>query len=121
VRVLLADDDPVNREVLSRLMSRIGVEVEIAPDGVAALDLYRNRGPFDLALLDLGMPAMDGFATVAAIRDFEADAGWPRLPALAMTGSEEDPAIAESGFDGMLQKPLGLARLEGAIARYARR
>ncbi len=119
MRILLAEDDPTNREVLSRLLARLGAAVEAAADGAAALEAYRRSGPFDLALVDIGMPVLDGLATARALRDIESAEGRPRMPLLALTGADPGPEAARAGFDGTVQKPVGLAELRGAIERYS--
>jgi len=118
MRVLLAEDDAANRDILRRLLGRLGAEVEAAADGEDALALFRAGPAFDLAFIDLGMPGMDGFATARAMRGVEAAEGRRRIPIVALSGAEEDESVAQAGFDGMVQKPVGVAGLKAALERW---
>lgn len=129
MRILLAEDDGTNRDILARLLVRLGAEVAVAADGREALDAFRRasergdaeRGDasFDLVLLDLGMPAMNGIEAAKAMRGIEAGSGRERVPILALTGADEDGTLVLAGFDGMVRKPVGLAGLEETLARWA--
>jgi CheY-like chemotaxis protein len=121
VRVLLAEDDDTNRAVFRRLLERLGAEVEAASDGAQALALFRDPGRFDFVFLDLGMPGMDGLETARAMRDVEVAAHRAHAPIIALSGAEEDEALARAGFDGMIQKPVGLAGLKAALERWGPR
>ena len=120
MRVLVADDDPFNRDILSRLIARLGMEVDVASDGAEALSIIGSSPPYDLALLDLSMPVMDGLEATRLIRKSEAGGSLRRLPLIALTGSDEDPSILEAGFDEMLQKPIGAQALKEALERWGR-
>jgi CheY-like chemotaxis protein len=107
LRILLVEDDPVNQAVTASLLERWGHAVTVAPGGRAGLDAL-GRGPFDLALLDVHLPGMDGFALAAEIRRREA-AGVGRVPivamtALAMEGDRE--RCLEAGMEAYLAKPV---------------
>ena len=119
MRILLAEDDDAIRDIITRLLERLDAEVEAARDGAEALDIFRRRGSFDLVLLDLGMPALDGERTARAMRDIEAGSGRPRAPIVALTGADEDETLARSGFDGMVQKPVGLSALKGLLEKWS--
>jgi CheY-like chemotaxis protein len=116
MRALVADDDVLNRDILVRLLARLDVEARSASDGIEALALAREAGPFDLALLDLCMPRMDGFQAALALREMVS--GNAKRPLIyAITGLEDDPAILEAGFDGYLQKPIATAALREILQR----
>jgi two-component system, sensor histidine kinase RpfC len=119
-RILVADDDPANREILVRLLSRLGAEVLAAADGEAALGLARER-PLDLAFVDILMPRLDGLGFARVRRSQEAEAGLRRLFLVALTGGEKVDEALSAGFDLFLQKPAGLAALREALREAARR
>jgi CheY-like chemotaxis protein len=104
-KVFVAEDNPVNRELLRELLEARGHEVFEATNGQEALDTIRDIEP-DILLLDLGMPVLDGYATVKKIRE---NPDFAKLPVLAVTayamrGDRE--RILDSGFDGYLSKPV---------------
>jgi CheY-like chemotaxis protein len=109
-RVLVAEDNPLNFELVHELLDARGHEVEWARDGEEALALART-GRFELLLLDLHMPKLDGLAVVRAIRS-EAPLRDLRVIALtadAMVGVRED--LFAAGVDAYLSKPLDLDAL----------
>lgn len=117
-RLLIAEDEQPVRDLLSRALSQDGYEVEVAPDGAAALDMLSASAPFDLLLSDIRMPLMDGIAlALSAARDY------PQLVIVLMTGyaGERDRA---QGIDALVRdivlKPFALAdlkqRLRAALA-----
>ncbi|MGV7031394.1 ATP-binding protein [Methylobacterium symbioticum] len=120
-RVLLAEDNPINALLATRALERLGAEVVHAADGLEALARHAEGGPFDLALIDVRMPNLDGHETARRIR--AAEAGGPaRLHLVALTanaGREDERAAREAGFDGFLAKPLDLKALPGLLERDA--
>lgn len=118
-RVLVVDDDAVNRKVVSSLLRNLGHRADEAGDGPAALEMLRHE-PYDYVLLDIRMPGMDGPATARRIRQAQTAEG-PRPVVLAMTaldaGAEFGEAI-EAGMDGVLEKPLTADRLRVELARW---
>ncbi len=107
LRILLAEDNPVNRMLAVRLLEKQGHNVEVAQDGHEALAKIR-AGAFDLALMDVQMPGLDGFQATAAIREQEHARGGGHLPIIAMTayalkGDRERCLVA--GMDGYIGKP----------------
>ncbi|WP_158633404.1 ATP-binding protein [Tautonia sociabilis] len=119
LRILVVEDHDDNREMLRTLLALSGYRVETAADGLAGLEALRNRP--DLALLDLGLPGLDGFSVARAARD---DASLCDLPLIALTGSSraEDQAEAlAAGFDAHLVKPVLLDELQRLIDRFLRR
>ena len=116
--VLLAEDDAAIAEPLSRALQREGYEVEVATDGVGALERVR-RGHVDLLVLDLGLPQLDGLDVCRSMRD----AG-VRTPVLMLTArtDEIDTVVGlDAGADDYVTKPFGmdelLARLRAAVRR----
>lgn len=109
VRVLLADDVELNRLVLRGFLTGIGWSVDEAADGRQALAKAENGG-YDLIVLDLRMPVMDGFAAARAIRRHERDTGAPPIPLVALSAGATvaDRRQAElAGFTTFLAKPIG--------------
>jgi len=116
--VLLVDDNVVNQKVATRFLERLGLVVTVAGDGAEAVKLF-EAGRFDLVLMDLQMPVMDGFEATRRIRDHE---GWrPRTPIIALTANamagQMERCLA-AGMDGFLTKPLEIRRFREAVAKY---
>jgi putative two-component system response regulator len=106
-RVLLAEDNPINREIMLSQLTALGYTVEEAASGKEALRKYQ-AGPYDLVLTDIEMPEMDGYGLAAEIRRLEPAAG-RRTAILAITASDFDLAeegARAAGFDGYMLKPL---------------
>jgi CheY-like chemotaxis protein len=116
LRILLVEDHPVNQKVAVRMLERLGHSVTVAADGVQGLRAVA-AGRFDLVLMDLQMPEMDGFDAVRAIRANEFGTG-DRMPVLALTAhtmqGDRERCLA-AGFDGYLPKPIRQADLEAAL------
>lgn len=115
-RVLIAEDNPVNRELLRELLEVRDCSVSEACNGQEALQMIEESMP-DILLLDLGMPVLDGFGTIRRIRE---NAAFAKLPVLAVTayamrGDQEK--IIDAGFDGYLSKPIDVAKLMAEIDR----
>jgi CheY-like chemotaxis protein len=112
--ILVADDSAVSRELVREALEGIGYQVIEACDGRDALAKALESGP-DIALLDIGMPVLDGYETLRAMREHPRLAELPvlALTAFAMRGDAEKAAAA--GFDGYLTKPIGIAALRAAV------
>ncbi len=119
-RVLVVDDSPVNRMVLKAMLAKVGVaDVELAPDGAAALELLETDTLFDWVLSDMWMPAMDGTELVKRIR---ADARLSRLKVCSVTADVEARAsYREQGFDALVLKPVTIDSLKELFARGSER
>ncbi|MFV9506847.1 MAG: ATP-binding protein [Oscillochloridaceae bacterium umkhey_bin13] len=117
-RILVAEDNPVNQQVIIRMLQKLGHHVQIAANGREAL-LALSQHDYDLVLMDCQMPELDGFATTAAIRTSETDAR--RIPIIALTASalsgQRERCLA-SGMDGYLSKPITRAALVAALQRW---
>ena len=122
-RALLAEDNDINALVAQKALRRLGFEVERARDGEAAsrLALAASSGAtphFDIVLMDIKMPGVDGLEAARRIRRAEADAKAPRAAIVALTASatnEEADAATAAGFDAFLAKPVEVGRLEATI------
>ncbi|RZJ00065.1 MAG: response regulator [Brevundimonas sp.] len=113
VRVLLADDHPVNRKVVEMILAQVDVEIVSVEDGLQAVDAARN-GDFDLILMDMQMPVMDGLTATREIRTHEAAMGLPRTSVVMLTANalpEHIAAAEEAGADQHLAKPFDAADL----------
>lgn len=115
-RILIAEDNAVNRELLRELLEMQGFEIFEACDGLQALDMVEQVHP-NLLVLDLGMPGLDGFGVIRKLR---ADPGLAKLPVLAATayamrGDREK--VLEAGFDGYISKPINPAALKQEVDR----
>lgn len=118
-RVLVVDDDALNRRVAAELCARLGLVVETAADGPAALAMLAAR-PFDLVLLDDRLPGMGGPAVAVELRRREAAGALPRLPVVGVTASvlpEDLDRLLGSGMDACLAKPLLPGELRAVVER----
>jgi signal transduction histidine kinase/CheY-like chemotaxis protein len=116
-RVLVVDDNSVNRKILARQVALAGASTDAAGSGEEALELWR-RGGYDLVLADLQMPTMDGFELARRIRDCEALERRGRTPILAVTAStaeEQEQRSRAAGMDGFITKPIGIEQLRAAL------
>ena len=123
--LLLAEDNAVNQKLAMRILEKRGYVVTLVGDGRAAVEAFQKES-FNLVLMDIQMPGMDGFAATAAIRDIEKTVGG-HIPILAMTAhalkSDQAKCLA-SGMDGYVSKPIRTSELfesiEDALARFPR-
>ena len=123
--ILVAEDNEINALLMRSLLTKLGHRVVIATHGEAALESWlaaRSAGtPYDLILMDIQMPHLDGIEATKRIRTHEASEG-RRTPILALTANtllEDRYACFESGMDGFLIKPLDREKLEEALAMLA--
>jgi CheY-like chemotaxis protein len=119
LQALIAEDNPVNQQVLLRQVQRLGLVAEAVDNGQAALDALAARS-YDVVLMDCQMPVMDGYAATRRIRELEAASGARRMPIVAVTANamrEDFDRCRESGMDDFVAKPVTLAALANAIER----
>ncbi|TVM15414.1 hypothetical protein DPQ33_15740 [Oceanidesulfovibrio indonesiensis] len=122
LRVLVADDELLNRTLLERILTKHGHEVVTAEDGGAALDMAERVKP-DVLLLDLSMPTMDGMEVLAIIRSGQRDIPTD-MPVIVLTGfDEKDVGAACRGFGvvDVVTKPISLDMLLTVLARVTKR
>ena len=115
-KILLVEDNELNRDMLSRRLMRRGFEVIVAIDGRQGVDCAIRERP-DLVLMDMSLPVLDGWA---ATRELKADTRTAGIPVLALTAHAMDGArksALEAGCDDYDSKPVELARLLGKIER----
>jgi len=109
-KILIVEDNEMNRDMLSRRLVRKGYEIVIAVDGAAGLEMMKSERP-DLVLMDMGLPVMDGWAATA---NAKADETLKMIPIIALTAHalEADRVRAlEAGADDFETKPINLAGL----------
>ena len=119
LRLLLVEDVAVNRELVRVMLEPFDIDLEIAENGVEAVEAVM-RTSYDLVLMDVQMPVMDGLTAAARIREIEGGAH-PRLPIIAMTANvlpEQVRRCLESGMDGHVGKPINPTELLETIAAW---
>jgi len=122
VRLLLVEDNAVNRELVRTMLEPFGVDVETANDGVAGVEAMR-QGHFDLVLMDVQMPVMDGLTATREIRAMEGARG-AATPIVAMTANvlpEQIATCLAAGMDDHLGKPINPTKLLETVARWSGR
>jgi two-component system sensor histidine kinase/response regulator len=118
LNILLAEDNRVNQVVATRVLGKMGHTITVANSGVEALSLLA-AGSFDVVLMDIQMPQMDGIAATKSIRTREMKTN-SHLPIIAMTAHAmkgDRERCIEAGMDGYVSKPINIQDLEGAIAK----
>ena len=120
--ILVVEDNPLNQTVARVMLERLGQQVSVAENGQEALDqLKADHGRFDLVLMDMQMPKLDGTETTQRWRDYEAVHQLPKLPIVAMTANvmpEHRERCMQSGMDDMIHKPFTRDELHQVICRY---
>jgi CheY-like chemotaxis protein len=121
LRILVAEDNPVNQRLAARILEKEGHEVAVAANGTEALTAWRNRS-FDLILMDMQMPEMDGFQATFAIRRAEASSSL-HIPIVAVTAhaiSGYRERCLAAGMDDYLSKPIRKNDLLDVIAKHTK-
>ncbi len=116
LRVLLVEDHPVNRQVVQLILGDM-VDLHIAENGAEGVDAAR-AAPFDIILMDMQMPVLDGVSATRAIRALEVEHGRPRTPIVMLTANalaEHAAQSRQAGADAHLPKPITAEALFGAI------
>jgi CheY-like chemotaxis protein len=116
LRVLLAEDNMVNQKLAERMLGKLHHRVVIANNGKEAFERIQQE-PFDLVLMDMQMPEMDGLAATQAVREWEKGRG-RHIPIIAMTANAmkgDDLVCLEAGMDGYIAKPISLMMLKKTI------
>ncbi|MDN3638601.1 ATP-binding protein [Simiduia curdlanivorans] len=123
LNILAADDNSVNRTVVSAMLAKLGHRCTLACDGEDAVSQFINNSrPFDLVLMDCEMPVLDGVGALKCIREIEAQQQATRTPVLALTANAYQSQLdgyREAGMDDVLTKPLSLNTLKEALAKHA--
>jgi CheY-like chemotaxis protein len=122
-RILVVEDNPENMVLLRAYMDHLSLSLNFASNGVEALR-KRQRGNYDLVLMDIQMPIMDGYTAAREIRAWERAHSMPRIPIVALTAHERSGSSAasiEAGCDWHLTKPVERGELVATIAKFANR
>ncbi len=118
VRILLAEDNPTNQKVAVHMLQRLGCVVDVAADGVVAIQLHAERR-YDLILMDCQMPRVDGFDATRAIRTTEGTATHTPIAALTANAMENDRELClRCGMDDFLSKPIKREQLFQVVERW---
>jgi CheY-like chemotaxis protein len=118
--VLLAEDNRVNQRLVQKVLAKRGHEVAVAADGLEAMRLWREGG-FDLVLMDVEMPGLDGLEATRRIRELEGP-GSGRTPIVGMTAhamAGDRERCLEAGMDGYLAKPFDVEELVETVEGYS--
>lgn len=121
MKVLLVEDNPVNRTLTRRLLEKLGCDVMTANDGDAASSLWQWH-PFDLIFMDCVMPGVDGFEATRRLRAWEAGRNGSRVPVVALTASameEDEERCRRAGMDSFVAKPVNIEMLRAVLEQYA--
>lgn len=118
-RILVAEDIPINQEIVSEMLRGLGVDFDIVGDGKEAY-AKASTGKYSAVLMDCQMPVMDGFQATLAIRLWERDCASPRLPIIALTAgnsNEEMSKCFDCGMDAFIGKPFTVNDIRGALEK----
>ncbi|MFK3791642.1 response regulator [Pseudomonas piscis] len=119
-RVLCVDDNPANLLLIQTLLQDMGAKVQAVDNGYAALNAIQHE-PFDLVMMDVQMPGMDGRQSTEAIRQWESERQGPPLPIVALTAhamANEKRALLQSGMDDYLTKPISERQLAQVVLKW---
>ena len=115
--VLVAEDDAVLRYLAKRQLTSLGYDCEIVNDGNAAVEKVKE-GKYDLIILDLQMPVMNGLEAAQAIRKYETDSKRNSTPILAMTANPRKEQCFDAGMNDFIFKPVALDELKTVLLRW---
>jgi PAS domain S-box-containing protein len=111
LRILTVDDEPATLDVLARVLTEYGARVTAVGSAVQALETLQNTREFDIVLSDLGMPEMDGFALLKAVRTHFSAEDLPAVAVTAFSRAEDRVRAEEAGFQGYIIKPYDIVEL----------
>lgn len=122
LKILLVEDNEMNREIATELLTEMGVILSTCEDGSIAVEKIKNANPsdFDLILMDIQMPIMNGFEATKAIRKLENN-DFANIPIIAMTANafeEDKKAALDAGMNGHLAKPIDVEQLIKTLSLY---
>lgn len=119
--LLLVEDNAVNQKIATRLLEKMGFNVDVANNGQEAFDILTTSCNYDLVLMDCQMPIMDGFVTTRVIRDYEIKHKLGRVPIIAMTANAmqgDRERCLEVGMDDYVSKPIDAEKLQLTLKRW---
>lgn len=121
LKILVAEDNRINQRIAILTFKQLGVSIDIASNGLEALEKYRKK-PYDLILMDMQMPEMDGLEATSEIRTFELESKMShRAVIVALTGSEpteKRDVCLEAGMNDYMEKPIQEKLLRSLISKF---
>jgi CheY-like chemotaxis protein len=117
VQILIVDDSPVVRLVVTKLLEGMGIKPDTVEDGLQAVNAVSMKA-YDLVLMDVMMPNMDGYEATRQIRKFEEDEKRLPVPIIGTTSFSSRTACLDAGMDDYLLKPVALEQLRGAMKTW---
>ena len=117
LEILLVDDNELHRELISRMLQHVGYSADIVTNGVEALEALESK-EYQLILMDLAMPHLDGFDTTRSIRSNEGESNPYIIAITALNLDTPKETIKEAGMDDVLLKPVLLNDFRAALNRY---
>ena len=123
VKILLAEDNDLNAEIIIVQLEKLGIQVTRAADGNEVVKVFTENPPdtFDMIIMDIMMPEMNGYEATAAIRNIQDRPDARRIPIIAMTANafaEDVQASLDAGMNGHLSKPIVMEEVVKTIARH---
>ncbi|MBL4679407.1 MAG: PAS domain S-box protein [Pseudomonadales bacterium] len=121
LRILLAEDNVVNQQVITRMLTKMGCRVDVAANGYEAFEMWKTL-PYNLILMDCRMPELDGIGACDQIRNEELEANKERIPIIAMTanvGEEDKQSCIDAGMDDFASKPVRQEDLKKILVKWA--
>jgi CheY-like chemotaxis protein len=118
--ILLAEDNPVNQKVAKRVLTHLGYQVDIVNNGLEAIKAIAEKS-YDLILMDIQMPEMDGLETTRYIRKQESGSQLPPIAIVAMTANATDDdqnVCRDAGMSDYISKPIQIDKLKNMLQRY---
>lgn len=118
--ILLAEDNPVNQKVAKRVLTHLGYQVDIVNNGVEAIKAIAEKS-YDLILMDIQMPEMDGLETTRYIRKQESESQLPPIAIVAMTANATDDdqnVCRDAGMSDYISKPIQIDKLKNMLQRF---
>ncbi len=119
--ILVVEDNPTNQKVIRAMLDRMNLECTLAADGQQAVDIIASGGEYDLILMDVQMPVLDGYGATAKIRQRETELGERHRTVVALTAdafSEDREHCLRAGMDDFLAKPIDLEQLTAMLQRW---
>jgi CheY-like chemotaxis protein len=119
-KALVADDYLINQELTKEMLELMGCVVDVAEDGAIALDKFQ-KNQYDIIIMDVQMPNMDGYAATKNIRELEAKNGLKHIPIIAITASAlqgDEEKCLHAGMDDYMSKPIKGEILENTLKKY---
>ena len=116
-RILLVEDEPINREVATMLLEDVRLAVDTAEDGLQAVDKVRDQ-PYDIVLMDMQMPNMDGLEAAQAIRALPGTADLPIIAMTANAFAEDRDRCRDAGMNDFIGKPVDPQTFYGVLHKW---